>query len=145
MRTTWKPHQKHGRLTMRSDLPDSVYAFPKQRKEPMTDARHVRNAVARFDQVIDASDADRELAFANIKKAAKYYAVDLSEGAWRELGVHPQTNRSEHARRGAATRKRAGTARAAAKKAVATKKRTGTLKKAARKAAQTRRTRRKRS
>jgi hypothetical protein len=48
---TWKPHEKHGRLTTQSDLPDSVYAFPKQRKEPLTDAQHVRNAVARFDQV----------------------------------------------------------------------------------------------
>jgi len=47
---TWKPHEKHGRLTMQSDLQDSVYAFPKQRKEPLTDAQHVRNAVARFDQ-----------------------------------------------------------------------------------------------
>ena len=68
---TWKPHEKHGRLTKQSDLPDSVYAFPKQRKEPLTDAQHVRNAVARFDQVIDVSDADRALAFANIEKAAK--------------------------------------------------------------------------
>jgi hypothetical protein len=47
---TWKPHDKHGRLTTQSDLPDSVYAFPKQRKEPLTDAQHVRSAVARFDQ-----------------------------------------------------------------------------------------------
>jgi hypothetical protein len=37
---TWKPHEKHGRLTTQSDLPDSVYAFPKQRKEPLTDAEH---------------------------------------------------------------------------------------------------------
>jgi hypothetical protein len=39
---TWKPHEKHGRLTMQSDLPDSVYAFPKQRKEPLTDAQRWR-------------------------------------------------------------------------------------------------------
>jgi hypothetical protein len=65
---TWKPHEKHGQLTTQSDLPDSVYAFPKQRKEPLTDAEHVRNAVARFDQVIDVSDADRALAFENIEK-----------------------------------------------------------------------------
>jgi hypothetical protein len=138
MRATWKPHLKHGVLTMRSDLPSSVYAFPKQRKEPLTDARHVRNAVARFDQVIDASAADRALAFANIKKAAKHYGVDLSEVSWGELGVHPQTNRSARARRGAATRKRSGIAKKAAKKAVATKRRTGTLRKAAQKAARTR-------
>ena len=71
MQTTWKPYEKHGELTERSDLPDSVFAFPKQRKEPMTDASHVRNAIARFDQTIDVSDEDRKLAFANIKKAAK--------------------------------------------------------------------------
>jgi hypothetical protein len=37
----------------------TVFAFPNQRKEPLTDARHVRNAVARFDQVMDVSDEDR--------------------------------------------------------------------------------------
>jgi hypothetical protein len=102
---TWKPHEKHGRLTAQSDLPDSVYAFPKQRKEPLTDAQHVRNAVARFDQVIDVSDADRALAFANIKEAAKYYNVNLSETSWRDLGVHLQQNRRAAAAKGAATRK----------------------------------------
>ena len=99
MKTTWMPHEKHGRLTMQSDLPDTVFAFPKQRKEPLTDAQHVRNAVARFDQVIGVSDDDRALAFANIEKAAKYYDVDLSETSWRELGVHPQPNRKESARK----------------------------------------------
>src|ERR1700675_2936878 len=90
-KATWRPHEKHGRLTKQSDLPDSVYAFPKQRKEPLTDAQHVRNAVARFDQVIDVSDADRALAFANIEKAATYYDVNLAETSWHDLGVHPQT------------------------------------------------------
>ena len=104
---TWKPHEKHGRLTMQSDLPDSVYAFPKQRKEPLTDAQHVRNAVARFDQVIDVSDADRALAFANIEKAANYYGVNLAETSWHDLGVHPQKSRREAATKGAVTRERA--------------------------------------
>jgi hypothetical protein len=90
---TWKPHEKHGRLATQSDLPDSVYAFPTQRKEPLTDAQHVRNAVARFDQVTDVSDVDRALAFANIEKAATHYGVNLSETSWHELGVHPQKTR----------------------------------------------------
>jgi hypothetical protein len=107
---------------MQSDLPDSVFAFPKQRKEPLTDAKHVRNAVARFDQVTDVPASDRELAFANIKKAARYYDVDLSEASWRDLGVHPQPNRKTSARKGAATRKRTGVAKTAARKAVATRK-----------------------
>ena len=88
--TTWTPHDEHGRLTMQSELPDSAYAFPKQRKEPLTDAQHVRNAVARFDQVIEVSDADRALAFANIGKGAEYYGVNLSETSWHELGIHPR-------------------------------------------------------
>jgi hypothetical protein len=66
---------------------------PKPRKEPLTDAPHVRNAVARFDQVIDVSDADRALAFANIEKAASHYDVNLTETSWHELGIHPQKKR----------------------------------------------------
>jgi hypothetical protein len=104
--TTWEPFEEHGRLSTRSDLPDSVFAFPRQRKEPLTDARHVRNAVARFDQVIDVPDTDRALAFANIEKAARYYSVDLSETDWHQLGIHPQSNREEAARRAAETRRR---------------------------------------
>jgi hypothetical protein len=111
MRATWKPHEKHGTLTKRGDLPDSVFAYPKLRKEPMTDASHVRNAVARFDQVEGISDADRELAFTNIKKAAKYYGVDLSESDWTDLGRRPASgrptaHRKKSASKAAATRKK---------------------------------------
>jgi hypothetical protein len=88
MQATWKPHEKHGTLTTQSDLPDSVFAFPKQRKEPLTDAKHVRNAGARFDQVEGVSDADRDLAFANLKKAAEHYGVELSETSRRDFGAH---------------------------------------------------------
>jgi hypothetical protein len=56
----------------------------------MADAQHVRNAVARFDQVTGVSGDDRALAFANIKKAAEHYDVVVSETSWQELGVHPQ-------------------------------------------------------
>ena len=85
---TFKPHTSHGELTTdkRDDLPDSVFAFPAQRKEPLIDASHVRNALSRFDQVDDVTDADRDLAFANIKAAAEHYDVEVSETSWRELG-----------------------------------------------------------
>jgi hypothetical protein len=135
---TWKPHEKHGELTERSDLPNSVFAFPKQRKEPLTDAKHVRNAVARFDQVIDASDADRALAFENIEKAARHYDVDLSETNWHELGVHPQTHRKEAAAKAVTTKRKRGELKSAAAKAVATKRKSGVLKTEAKKAAATR-------
>ncbi|HST89625.1 MAG TPA: DUF6582 domain-containing protein [Ktedonobacterales bacterium] len=98
MHTTWKAHTEHGDLSERDrkGLPDSVYAFPKQRKEPLTDASHVKNALARFDQVEDVSDADRDLAFANIKKAAEHYGIDVEEQNWHELGKHPHTGNPAH-------------------------------------------------
>ena len=77
-KATWKPHEEHGKLSTKekNDLPESVFAFPKERKEPMTDASHVRNALARFDQVKGVSDEERDQAFANIRKAAKHYEVE---------------------------------------------------------------------
>ncbi|HWM30092.1 MAG TPA: DUF6582 domain-containing protein [Methyloceanibacter sp.] len=85
MQTTWMPSTESGVIHNRAELPESVFAFPKQRKEPLTDADHVRNALARFDQVEGVSDSDRDLAFANIKAAAAYYGVDVRENSWRDL------------------------------------------------------------
>ena len=88
MKTTWTAHTHRGELTTadRNELPDSSFAFPHQRKEPLVDADHVRNALARFDQVADVTDRDRDLAFANIQRAAEHYGVELSEKDWHELG-----------------------------------------------------------
>lgn len=96
VKATWKPHAEHGELDTedRKNLPESVFAFPKQRKEPLTDASHVRNALARFDQTKGVSDADRDLAFANIRKAAKHYDVEIEETDWHELGSTPHTRNS---------------------------------------------------
>jgi hypothetical protein len=111
VQATWAPFERRGTLTRRSDLPDSVFAFPRQRKEPMTDRTHVRAAIARFDQVIGVSDEDRVLAFANIQAAAQYYGVALSAADWTELGSEPRTGRTAadrqaSARKAAQTRKR---------------------------------------
>src|SRR5262245_53554993 len=86
MEATWMPCTEYGELHNRAELPESVFAFPHQRKEPLTDADHVINALARFDQVQNVSDADRDLAFANIQKAAQYYGVKVHETDWRQLG-----------------------------------------------------------
>ena len=85
---TWKPHTEHGELSTadRNKLPDNAFAFPGRRAEPLVDASHVRNALARFDQIQDVTDADRDLAFANILAAAKHFDVDVAERSWRELG-----------------------------------------------------------
>lgn len=69
----------------RDALDDRQFAFPKQRKEPIEDAEHVRNAVARFNQVKGVSDAERDEAWSRIQAAAKKFDVELHESDWREL------------------------------------------------------------
>lgn len=66
-------------------MSSQTFAFPKERKEPLNDARHVRNAIARFDQVEGVSDSERAAAWRRIKAAAKKHGVDVSEKSWREL------------------------------------------------------------
>lgn len=75
----------------RHHLKEKQFAFPKERKEPIEDADHVRAALARFDQVEGVSDEERDEAFARIKKAAKKFGVDVHEKSWRELGKNPHT------------------------------------------------------
>jgi hypothetical protein len=70
----------------RDRLDDDQFAFPKERKEPLNNASHVRNAIARFDQVEDVSDSERDAAWKRIKKAADKYGVEVSEKSWHELG-----------------------------------------------------------
>jgi hypothetical protein len=80
------PRQAEGLSTAEKDrLPDKDFAFPKERKEPLTDARHVRNAIARFDQVEGVSDAERDRAWKRILTAARKHGVDVSESSWRDL------------------------------------------------------------
>jgi hypothetical protein len=80
------PRQGQGMSTAEKDkLPDKEFAFPKERKEPLTDARHIRNAIARFDQVEGVSDAERDKAWKRILTAAKKHGVDVSEASWRDL------------------------------------------------------------
>ena len=80
------PRQGQGMSTAeKDDLKNSEFAFPAERKEPLTDAKHVRNAIARFDQVEGVSDAERDEAWKRIKAAAKRYDVEVSESSWRDL------------------------------------------------------------
>ena len=63
----------------RDRIPATKFAFPKQRKEPLENASHVRNAVARFHQVKDVTEAERRAAWKRIQSAAKRYGVELQE------------------------------------------------------------------
>jgi hypothetical protein len=101
MATTHKSHDSHDTphalsTEDRKEMGDSTYAFPKQRKEPLNDASHVRNAIARFDQVKDVSDTEREEAFHRIKSAAKKFGVEMTETSWKQLGNKPHTSNPTH-------------------------------------------------
>jgi hypothetical protein len=80
------PRRSPGMSTTDEDkLADKQFAFPSERKEPLIDARHVRNAIARFDQVEGVSDAERDQARKRIIAAAKRYDVEVSASDWRDL------------------------------------------------------------
>lgn len=70
----------------RDKLDEDQFAFPKERKEPLNNASHVRNAMARFNQVEGVSDNERDEAWTRIKRAAKKHGVEVNEKSWRELG-----------------------------------------------------------
>jgi hypothetical protein len=88
---TWKPCNPatHGRLSTadKATLPSTAFAFPRAPKEPMTDAAHIRDAMARFNQVGDVTDAERDLAFANFQKAASYFDIQMKETDWHQFGA----------------------------------------------------------
>ena len=69
----------------RDKLDEDQFAFPKERKEPRNNASHVRNAIARFNQVQDVSDDERDAAWGRIKRAAKKHGVEMEDSSWRDL------------------------------------------------------------
>jgi hypothetical protein len=84
MQVTWKP-VRDGPEAARSKLPNSAFAFPNERKEPLTDAGHVRSAISRFGEVRGVTESERAQAFANIKAAADYYGVNFKASTWHDL------------------------------------------------------------
>ena len=78
----------------RNRMQTTTFAFPKERKEPLNDARHVRNAVARFDQVEGVSDKERDAAWRRIRTAARKYGVEIEAKGWRSLMQSGKTGRS---------------------------------------------------
>ncbi|XVV09847.1 DUF6582 domain-containing protein [Actinoplanes sp. CA-131856] len=87
----------------RNAMPESTFAFPRVRKEPLNDAKHVRNAIARFDQVRDVSDKERDEAFRRIKKAAAKFGIEMTESSWHELGKPSAGRKSSEKARSKAT------------------------------------------
>ncbi len=72
----------------RDHIPDAEFAFPAEEKEPLNDAAHVRNAVARFNQVKGVTDSERDSAWKRIRSAAKKFEVEVEQTDWRDLPHH---------------------------------------------------------
>ena len=70
----------------RNELESGQFAFLKQRKEPLENASHVRNAIARFNQVEGVSDSERDEAWKHITAAAKKFGLEVNEKSWRGAG-----------------------------------------------------------
>jgi hypothetical protein len=66
---------------VRDRISGTKFAFPKERKEPLENASHVRNAAARFNQVEGVTEAERRAAWKRIESAAKRYGVELTKSA----------------------------------------------------------------
>ncbi len=81
--------------TTRDRMRSETFAFPKERKEPLNDARHVRNAIARFDQVEGVSDTEREAAWRRIRSAARKFGVEIHVRGWRQLMKGGRSARSK--------------------------------------------------
>jgi len=69
----------------RHEIFGGEYAFPRERKEPLQDAQHVRNAIARFNQVEGVTDSERDEAWKRIRTAARKFNVEVNEEDWRDL------------------------------------------------------------
>jgi hypothetical protein len=69
----------------RDDLTGERFAFAHQRRLPLDTAKQVRAAIAGFHDVLDASDADRDAAWARIVSAAHHHGVQIHEHGWRQV------------------------------------------------------------
>lgn len=78
-------HERTLTTRQRDKLPTEKFAFTKKRKEPITDARHVRNAIARFDQVEGVTDSERDAAWKRIRAAARKFGIEVHATGWRSL------------------------------------------------------------
>ena len=68
----------------RDHIADENFAFPKERKEPIHDAAHVRNAIARFKQVQGVTVAERDAAWKRIKSGHREGMTRrMHNGRWR--------------------------------------------------------------
>ncbi len=88
---TWAPlpatydQNDNGKLDPRERraLPDSAFAFRRQRELPLVDEEFVRQAIEEFGPVLDATPEELRIAAANIRAAAAHFGVNVPYGTLR--------------------------------------------------------------
>ena len=86
--------------------PEQFYAIPKEplseSKLPIYDAAHVRNALARFNQVAGVSEEEKNDAWNKIVNAAKKFGIEVSEKKQEDVSeqkpVEEETKMAEEAK-----------------------------------------------
>jgi len=86
---TWEPlpatydQNDNGKLDPRErrELPDTAFAFTRQRELPLLDEEFVRAAIAEFGPTLDATPDELRTAAANIRAAAAHFGVNVPYGA----------------------------------------------------------------
>ncbi len=83
-RATWKPHEKHGELTERIDLPESVFAFLESWRSCLSTPSRPQCSGSASTSVEDVMMKNGDLAFGKIKKAAVgLHEVEMTAKSWR--------------------------------------------------------------
>ena len=80
-----RPQMRRLKMQQRQRMRGTTFAFAKKRKEPLNDARHLRNAIARFDQVQGVTVKERDAAWRRIRAAARKFGVEIHVRGWRKL------------------------------------------------------------
>lgn len=64
---------------------EACLQLPAQRKAPLENATHVRNAISRFNQVRGVTELEKDAAWQRILAAATKFEVKVHEATWRDL------------------------------------------------------------
>ena len=74
--------EKELSTSARNDLPDSAFVFPKDRKYPIPDENHARDALSRVSA--NGTDAEKKAVRAAVHK--KFPAIEIGEGVSEDTG-----------------------------------------------------------
>lgn len=85
---------KHTPQSVRDTLPESAFAFVGKRKILINHRGNVESGIARFKEVQDVSDDERDAAWTRLKRAAAQFGMTCPD-SWRDIGKKPEKMMSD--------------------------------------------------